>query len=110
MRNLEHSKRVREANNSCGLYKLFYLREYAWGYVLKTFHRKGYKEERSCSLLLEMLSHFSPPFPRAKSMAQGILPPADGNQGRCPWNLPEFFCKKMLNRKNFLFVRCFRQL
>ena len=29
MRNLEHSKRVSEANNSCGPYEFFYLREYA---------------------------------------------------------------------------------
>ena len=102
MRNLEHSKRVSEANNSCGLYELFYLREYAWGYVLKTFHRKGYKEERSCSLLLEMLAHFSPHSPRAKSMAQGCFAVC----GRRPWALPldpTSIFEKLLDQKTSIY-------
>ncbi len=34
---------------------------------------------------------FSHPFsPRAESTAQGVSPPAGGDQGRCPWTLPAF--------------------
>ena len=31
-----------------------------------------------------------------------VSPSADGDQGRCPWTLPAFFCKKLLDRKKFL--------
>ena len=94
MRNLERSKRVSEANNSCGLYEIFYLREYAWDSTLKTSHWDVFKrnllqccnkEERSCSLLLEMLSHFSPPSLCAKSMAQSVSLSAESDQGFQPW-------------------------
>ena len=102
MRNLKRSKRVSEANNSCGLYELFYLREYAWGYALKTSHWDVFKRnllqrcnkgKRSCSPptapspLSASLTFprtagnhpqkccriFSPLPPRAKSMAQGCF-------------------------------------
>ncbi|MGN0591791.1 MAG: hypothetical protein ACI4JQ_00925 [Ruminococcus sp.] len=43
--------------------------------------------------------------PRAKRMAQGVSPSADGDQGRCPWTLPAFFCKKLLDRKKFLPIK-----
>ena len=45
---------------------------------------------------------FSPHSPCARRMAQEISPSADGDQGRCPWTLPAFFCKKLLDRKKFL--------
>ena len=48
---------------------------------------------------------FSPHSPCAERMAQGISPSADGDQGRCPWTLPAFFCKKLLDRKKFLLMK-----
>ena len=75
------------------------------------------KEERSCSLLLEMLSHFSPPSPCAVSMAQGVSLSTESDKGRCPLTPPAFFEKTRptevplgyWTEKTLLLVHCFKQ-
>ena len=82
--------------------------------ALQTFHRNVCKEslphrsnrgKRSCPLPPIQAVAWISPFLRAKRMAQGISPSADGDQGRCPWTLPAFFCKKLLDRKKFLLMK-----
>jgi hypothetical protein len=59
-----------------------------------------HKGERSCSFPLEKLSLFSPPSPRAESIAQGVSPSADGDKGYSPLTSTAFFEKKAA-QKNF---------
>jgi hypothetical protein len=65
-----------------------------------TFLSLATKGERSCSFPLEKLSLFSPPSPRAESIAQGVSPSADGDKGCSPLTSTAFSEEKAA-QKNF---------
>ena len=70
------------------------------GYSLQTFHRNVCKMYLASSLEQGEAVLFASPnpscrldfplSPRARRMAQGVSPSADGDQGRCPWTLQAF--------------------
>ena len=59
----------------------------------KHLAKNKYQGERSCSLPRKKLSLFSPPSPRAVSMAQRISHSAECESGRCPDTLLPFVPK-----------------
>ena len=121
-------ERSTKCKNPADCTSIVALREITKKHSLKMFHRNIFKiyltimvnkGKRSCSLPLEMLSHFSPHSPCAGSMAQVISPSADGDhglfptvwgnvpkgqkgraRGACPWTPPAFlkncWTKKLL--------------